>query len=89
VLYFTLVRSRLEYASVECNSVTSTDANKFERIQQKFTSGCFYRFFPHVAYNYNVALEKLGLHSLRKRRYYLDALFLFRSTVALNLAPPF
>jgi hypothetical protein len=36
----------------------------------------FYRFYPQVAYNYTVALDKLGLHSLRKRRYYLDA-FLF------------
>jgi hypothetical protein len=34
----------------------------------------FIAFLPHVAYNYTVALEKLGLHSLRKRRYYLDAL---------------
>jgi hypothetical protein len=34
-------------------------------------------------------VEKLGLHSLHKRRYYLDALFLFRSTVTSNLAPPF
>jgi hypothetical protein len=66
----------LEYASVVWNSVTFTDANKLERIQQKFTSVCFYRFYPHVAYNYTaVALDKSGLHSLRKRRYYLDALF--------------
>jgi hypothetical protein len=35
----------LEYASVVWNSLTSTDANKLERIQQKFTSVCFYRFF--------------------------------------------
>jgi hypothetical protein len=35
VLYFTLVRPRLEYASVVWNSVTSIDANKLERIQQK------------------------------------------------------
>jgi hypothetical protein len=62
VLYFTLARSRLEYATVVWNSITSTDANKLERIQQKFTSVCFYRFFPHVPYNYTVALEKLGLH---------------------------
>jgi hypothetical protein len=40
VLYFTLVRPRLEYASVVWNSITSTDANKFELIQQKFTSVC-------------------------------------------------
>jgi hypothetical protein len=62
VLYFTLVWPRLEYACVAWNSVTSTDANKLERIQQKFTSVCFYRFYPHAAYNYTVALDKLGLH---------------------------
>jgi hypothetical protein len=78
----------MEYASVVWNSITSSDANKLERIQQKFASVCFYRFFLHVAYNYIVALQKLCLHSLRKRRYYLDDLFLFRSAVASNLAPP-
>jgi hypothetical protein len=56
----------LEYASVAWNFITSTDANKLERTQQ-FTSVCFYRFLTHVPYNYAVALEKLGLHYLRKR----------------------
>jgi hypothetical protein len=80
----------LEYACVVWNSITSTDANKLERIQQKFASVCFYRFSPQVAYTFTVvALEKIGLHSLRKRRYYLEALFLFRSTVGSNLALPF
>jgi hypothetical protein len=32
------VRSKLEYVSVLRNSLTSTDAKMFERIQQKFTS---------------------------------------------------
>jgi hypothetical protein len=35
VPYFTLVRLRLEYAAVVWNSITSTDVNKLERIQQK------------------------------------------------------
>jgi hypothetical protein len=51
VLYFTLVKSRLEYASLVSNSITSTYASKLERIQQKFASVCFYCFslmFPIV-----------------------------------------
>jgi hypothetical protein len=75
ILYFALVRPKLEYASVVWNSIISTDANKLERIQQKFASVCFYRFSPHVPYTYTVALEKLSLHSLRKRRHDLDSLF--------------
>jgi hypothetical protein len=66
----------MEYASVVCNSITSTDANKLERIQQKFTSVCFYSFFPHVPYIYTDALEKLHMQTLRKRRQHFDALFI-------------
>ncbi|PNF38213.1 hypothetical protein B7P43_G13470 [Cryptotermes secundus] len=75
VRYFTLVRPKLEYASVVWNSITSTDANKLERIQQKFASVCFYRLFPRISYTYTYALEKLSLQSLRKRRHHLDAYF--------------
>jgi hypothetical protein len=58
VLYFTLDRSKLEHASVVWNSITSTDANKLERIQQKFAFVGFYRVSPHVPYFYTPALEK-------------------------------
>jgi hypothetical protein len=84
VLYLTLVRSKVEYASVVWNSITSTDANKLERIQQKFTAICFKRFFPQANYCYDFALELLNLQTLRKRRYHIDALFLtqvFRGSV--------
>jgi hypothetical protein len=67
---------KTQYAIIIIIIITSTDANKLERIQQKFASVCFYCFFPHVPYTYNDALEKLSLQFLRKRRHRLDALFL-------------
>jgi hypothetical protein len=83
------VRSKLEHASIVWNAITSTDANKLERNQQKFVSVSFYPFSPHVPYTYTFALGKLSLHSLCERRYHLDALFLFRFVVALNSTLPF
>jgi hypothetical protein len=75
-LYIALVRCKLEYASVVWNSITSTDANKLERIQQRFAAHCFNRFFPGAHYCYSLALEELKLHTLHMRRHRLDALFL-------------
>jgi hypothetical protein len=48
MLYCTLVRPKLEYASVAWNSIASTDASQLERIQRKFVSLCHRRFFQSL-----------------------------------------
>jgi hypothetical protein len=75
-LYITLVRSKLEYAFVVWNLITSSDANKLERIQQRIAALGFNSFFPQVHYSFNLALEQLKFHTLYIRRHPLDALFI-------------
>jgi hypothetical protein len=76
-LYITLVKFKLEYASVVWNSTTSTD-DKLELIQQRFAALCLNHFFPQAHYCYSLALEELKLHTLRMRRHRLDAFFLIQ-----------
>jgi hypothetical protein len=60
-------------------SITSTDANKLERIQKKFSALCC----NQVDYTYALALQQLKLHTLRKRKHRLDTL-LFIQVYYLN-----
>jgi hypothetical protein len=49
VLCSSLVRSKLDYASVVLNSVTSTDSAKLEIIQRKFAALCYTRFYNNAS----------------------------------------
>jgi hypothetical protein len=74
-VYCTLVRPRLECASVAWNSVLYSDASKLESIQLKLVSLCYHRFFSHLDYSYGNILNYLKLHDLISRRRYLEVLF--------------
>jgi hypothetical protein len=59
MLYFKLIRSKLEHSTVVVNSILFNDASKLKHIQQKCGSVSIVPPPPHVPYNYTVALEKL------------------------------
>jgi hypothetical protein len=87
ILFLTLVRSKLEYASVVWDYITFTDANKLEHIQQKFAALCFNPFFLYVLYSY--APERLKWGILSKRRHHLTVAFLFNTHLDSKLCLPF
>jgi hypothetical protein len=75
VLYNSLIKSKLEYASVIWYNLSLTDSNKVENIQRKFANICCYRFLQaDFLRNYNSILNYLNFRTLHSRRH-LDALF--------------
>jgi hypothetical protein len=68
ILYLTLFRPKLQYASIVWNSIMSTDAKTLERIQREFAAICQYRFFIHDHVTYEDFLKFLKLHTLHDRR---------------------
>jgi hypothetical protein len=87
MLYCTLIRCKLEYASVVWNSVTTTDANKLERIQQKFAALCYNR--PPLPKS--ISLIPMLLSTLNSILYVREEITsmlfsLFKFTLVLNSA---
>jgi hypothetical protein len=74
MLYFALVRPKLEYISLACTH--DYGLQNLERIESKFTALYHTRFFQHEEYHYDDLLERVHLLTLHNRHHHFDALFL-------------
>jgi hypothetical protein len=85
MLYFALLRSKLDFASVTWNCVTITGSNKHEHIQWKFEALCHNRILQDIQYHSDPFLEKLNLQIVHIRCHHFDALFLINVLMVLNI----
>lgn len=77
ILYFSFVRSILDFCSTVWNPCYSVHINRVERIQKKFIKSLNYRNNT-ISDSYNEALKKHNLLTLSDRRKMYDIIFLYK-----------
>lgn len=76
-LYFSLVRSILEYGSVVWFPYLACDQLRLERVQNRFLSfAAFLLNIEHTAHDYNVIRSTLNIPTLTSRRNHADLMFI-------------
>lgn len=87
ILYFSLVRSYLDYASSVWNPFYDTHTLRLERVQSKFLRYINYKFFGNDAFSYSGLCHGLNLLSLSSRRRKHDLLLFFKLLNSLVVCP--
>lgn len=80
-LFNSLVRSRLEYASVVWSPCYAVHVQELETVLRKFLKFLSFRMdgvYPVVGHPQELLLQRFGLISLERRRQYASLLFLFK-----------
>lgn len=75
-LYYTYVRSRLEYSCSVWNPLYIKYIEMIERVQRNFTRLLYYRF-NWIKPDYKTRLKQLHMHSLETRRLQIDEMLLY------------
>jgi len=77
ILYFILVRHKLQYGSSVRNCMTSAEDKKMESFQWQFVAHCQYCSVNYRHVTYYDYLQFQELHNLRYRIIHFVSLFLF------------